>query len=1292
MLFELQGAASLSRGRWGRQRHSIPFLFGLSLAAGVVYFLAAWLSMPLTAPEGVAQFWPAAGIAVGALIVCGKRARLSLAASVAAASFLANAAATRSLPVCIAFAIANAGEAVFVAALIARWFKRPFELDRLINVIGLFGAAIIVTAAWEAFTAAMLGLAGFPSAAFAHVWLRLVWGNVAGIAITAPLILGIAAALRRAPPRRLLIEGAGVLCLHALACAHGFGLLFTQFGQWMLLYPLMEQLPLFLWLALRCGPLFAAAGTFVFGVCAMASMLIAPDRFAGTLLPLAERADASQYALLMMSFVALSLAALIAEREDAEAAACRSEAQLKLSLDAGKLGTFDFNPETGSFEASDRARSCFGLPSGTPLSLVSVTKALHPGDRGLCEYMFAGAVEEGAIIDSELRAVWADGSLHWLHVMGRAADDGQGNCRVTGAVRDITEQKAMASLKETSEQFRLFVEQAPVAIAMFDRDMRYLAASERWTELHGLVRDGLIGRSHYEAVPDLPERWKDVHGRGIAGASVREEEDLFPRADGRSLWIKWEVRPWRTADGGTGGILIFCDDVTDRVSAERALRDSRSDLDRAQAVAHIGSWRIDMRRDVVTWSAETYRLFGIPPGTPLTYESFLAAIHPDDRQLVNGKWKSALAGEPYDVDFRIVAGGQTKWVRGLAELEADAAGQPIGGFGTVQDITAKKQAQDKLRESEERLRLSNEAGGIGTFTIDVETGRAEFSDELARMIGFPGLRAVGVEDAFSRVHRDNSVRIRALYDAALRAGGGHFKMDFRFVRPGGEIRWITWTGRVKFRDGVKGREALRVTGACVDITELKQAENALRESEERLRHLGDSLPDSAVYQYTHDLDGKPRFSYISAGVQKLNGVSAAEVIADARALHGQILPDYLEPLYEAERRSARDLSDFKMEVPMRRPDGEIRWVRLRSRPRRLPDGRVIWDGVKTDITDFKKVEDVVRASEERLRAIVSTAVDAIIVIDEGALIQSINPSGERMFGYAESELIGRNISVLMMDPDRAQHDRYMEAYQKTGKAKIIGIGREVLHRRKDGSSFPGDLAVAEWRVGGKRYFTGTVRDVTDRKRQEEKVQLLLREVNHRSKNMLALVRAIASQTAAPAQDEFIKSFSERLSALATSQDLLVSSGWQGVELGALVRSQLSHFASLIDDRITLSGAPMKVSSPAAQTIGMALHELATNAGKYGALSDGTGAICITWQVAQGMNGDKRFALTWIEHGGPEVAPPERTGFGTTVIEVMPRMELDAEVTLDYGLEGLRWHLDCPAASVLEDLETGVNSQ
>jgi two-component sensor histidine kinase len=191
----------------------------------------------------------------------------------------------------------------------------------------------------------------------------------------------------------------------------------------------------------------------------------------------------------------------------------------------------------------------------------------------------------------------------------------------------------------------------------------------------------------------------------------------------------------------------------------------------------------------------------------------------------------------------------------------------------------------------------------------------------------------------------------------------------------------------------------------------------------------------------------------------------------------------------------------------------------------------------------------------------------------------------------------------------------------------------------------------------------------------------MREMNHRAKNMLSVVDAIAHQTARSPQngpEDFIKRFSERIQSLSASQDLLLRTEWKGVEITGLVHAQLAHFADLIGTRISAEGPKLRLKAATAQAIGLALHELATNAGKYGALSTKTGRVEIRWGIGGGD-----FTLAWSESGGPPVTPPERRGFGSVVMGVMAERSVGGTVALDYAPAGVTWRLTCPAANALE---------
>ena len=198
------------------------------------------------------------------------------------------------------------------------------------------------------------------------------------------------------------------------------------------------------------------------------------------------------------------------------------------------------------------------------------------------------------------------------------------------------------------------------------------------------------------------------------------------------------------------------------------------------------------------------------------------------------------------------------------------------------------------------------------------------------------------------------------------------------------------------------------------------------------------------------------------------------------------------------------------------------------------------------------------------------------------------------------------------------------------------------------------------------------------------IESLLNEVNHRSKNILGLVMAVAKQTAMGSPEEFIQRFTQRVRGLSTHQDLLIKNQWRSLDLSTLISAQLAHFEDLVGERILIDGVPVLVAASAAQSIGMAVHELATNAIKYGALSGRKGWVHIGWKINTRQGGERRFLMSWQEGGGPPVRVPSRRGFGSKVIKNMVELGLDGEVRLEFATSGLLWQLDCPVATIFED--------
>jgi PAS domain S-box-containing protein len=213
-----------------------------------------------------------------------------------------------------------------------------------------------------------------------------------------------------------------------------------------------------------------------------------------------------------------------------------------------------------------------------------------------------------------------------------------------------------------------------------------------------------------------------------------------------------------------------------------------------------------------------------------------------------------------------------------------------------------------------------------------------------------------------------------------------------------------------------------------------------------------------------------------------------------------------------------------------------------------------------------------------------------------------------------------------------------------------------------------------------------VTDVTERKAAEDHIQFLMHEISHRSKNLLTVIQSIARRTARTAgtMEEFERRFERRLQGLAASHDVLVRENWHGAPLADLVRQQLVPFVEIQSSRFELTGPDVVVTAEAAQAIGLAIHELATNAIKYGALSAPAGKVHISWMFDESPNAAGQILLSWIEHGGPPVSPPSRKGFGYIVIGEMVERSLNGKVAVEYAGDGLKWRVAIPAANLVSD--------
>lgn len=319
-------------------------------------------------------------------------------------------------------------------------------------------------------------------------------------------------------------------------------------------------------------------------------------------------------------------------------------------------------------------------------------------------------------------------------------------------------------------------------------------------------------------------------------------------------------------------------------------------------------------------------------------------------------------------------------------------------------------------------------------------------------------------------------------------------------------------------------------------------------------------------------------------------------------------------------------------------------------------------------------------SRALLAAIVESSQDAIVSKDLSGIVTSWNEGARRIFGYTAEEMIGQSITLLI--PEDRQ-DEELSILTRIRRGERVDH-YDTVRRRKNG-----ELVSISLTVSPIRNADGTIigaskiaRDITERKRLQEAQRVLSLEINHRSKNLLAVVEAIVRQTVIHSSpQDFVRRISQRLRALAANQDLLVDGSWRGAEIGALVRAQLAHIDELVGSRVSLEGNRVVVTPTAAQALGMAFHELATNALKYGALSGDKGQVVVEWRV-DAIGEEPELFVAWREQDGPAVAAPGHAGFGTTIIERVTGQSLGGSVVMTYAATGLVWELRAPAAPLL----------
>lgn len=584
----------------------------------------------------------------------------------------------------------------------------------------------------------------------------------------------------------------------------------------------------------------------------------------------------------------------------------------------------------------------------------------------------------------------------------------------------------------------------------------------------------------------------------------------------------------------------------------------------------------------------------------------------------------------------------------------------------VREVTDQRRAERALRKSEQTLALHFEQASLGVIEWGLDFTVRQWNAGAERIFGFTKQQAIGRDGTALLVHETARPHVEGIWKALVDGNGGTRSTNENITADGRRIvcEWSN-TPLVDEAGSVIG-----IASVVDDVTERVRAQNQLLYSRENYESLVNSI-DGVVWEADPETLA---FSFVSRQAERILGCPPDAWVRDCAAWQRLIHPEDLSRVLAHRRAIVGSPSEQRIEYRMVRPGAGCVWVRdsitvVADRERTLK-----LRGIMVDITDRKRAEAAHLESEARFRRVTDSNLIGIYFWDTSGHVLEANDAFLRMLGYSRDDLESGRIDWRAATPPEFRFfaDRALEQMRHFGASKPYA--KEFC--RKDGSRLPvliGDAFLENSTERG----VGFVLDMAERRLAEDRQALMVKELDHRVRNNMAAVLTLteqslraASSTSLPPR-EAVENLLARLRAMARTHNVLARTHWSGASLRPLVRQTLDAFRHGDPLAFSIEGEDVVLPPRIATVMTMALHELATNALKYGALSSPEGRISVRWQVTRQETAGSRLNLVWHEAGGPPVAPPTRRGFGLELIEGGVSYESHGRAELEFNPSGLR---------------------
>lgn len=866
---------------------------------------------------------------------------------------------------------------------------------------------------------------------------------------------------------------------------------------------------------------------------------------------------------------------------------------------------------------------------------------------------------DGGVSGIELRYRFSHVGERRMIINGRRLPNGD---RLLLAFEDVTDRD------RSTEQLDRFFELSPslLGIARIEAP-HWQRVSASFTRALGYTPEEMSSLPFVDLVhPDDRQRSSEAAATLRTGGSIADFESRIRCKDGTYKWIAWHT----ASDLDKGLVFSVGRDITLRKRADAGLRESEERLRRTLDAMPHKIWLVRPDGEAIYYNSTFQSYVGQPiPADRANRDRLL--FRADDWPAFQARRSAAIAA---DEDFEIEIGirrsdGQYRLHRVTVTLmrEHDVT---VAWIVTATDVHDLKTATLALKHSAEQYRMLVEALPHMAWTMRSD-GTVDYLNHSAEAFCGVSLAEFNRQGWAAFVHPADRPGLLSKVAAAYQHGEPH-QYEYRLLRRDGQYRRVL-SRAVPVRDetGI----ITRWVGTTTDIHDKWLRE---LEREGMARHTADQLTELETLYGAAPiglamLDRDLRFQRVNRLLAEINGFPIEAHIGRNVWDLVPSLREVMEPLMHRVLETGEPIRDIEVSGTTAAAPGVTRhWVE-HLYPVRDPSGAVQAVGVICEeATVRRQAEAAVRYSEERFRQFAENSEDALWITDAESLeVEYGSPAFERIWG---EPMHSHARWEAMIHPD----DR---ASALKAKAKpLAGEVGEAEYRivRADGSvRWIRDVVFPIVDQGRVRRIAGIASDITEQKEAQQTQQLLIDELNHRVKNTLATVQAIASQTLRRASDaaDFVETFSGRLRALARAHSLLTQATWSGADLGTLIREQLA-LDTVEDTRIHCHGSAVFLPAQLALHLGLVLHELGTNARKYGALSSPGGRVDIDWTVAATSAGPE-LDLHWVESGGPTVAPPRRHGFGSTLVERSLTGALGGHAQLAFSPAGLTCDIRLP---------------